>query len=66
MSDFRKNQRELDRFFRNIVDGTLTQEQANQQGLSANCEVRIVRGAARRLDIAHADRIIFANLRIPK
>src|SRR5262249_17745343 len=34
MSDFRKNQQELDRFFRSILDGTLTQEQAKQQGFT--------------------------------
>ena len=34
MSDFRKNQQELDRFFRSTLDGTLTQEQAKQQGFT--------------------------------
>jgi len=34
MSDFRKNQKELDGFFRNILDGTLTLEQARQQGFT--------------------------------
>jgi Putative zinc dependent peptidase (DUF5700) len=34
MADFRKNQQELDRFFRKILSGELTQEQADQQAFT--------------------------------
>lgn len=34
MADFRKNQQELDGFFRKILDGTLTEDQANKQAFT--------------------------------